>query len=410
MAEAKNHKRGKANSSSQSRGGKNGDDIGNATRPETTVHLGATVGVTQAWAINTTDGQGQTITLQESKNPASEPTLASASTPPPKAVEKPPKRRNTTPEVDNVAPERLGENLRRAREQRGEKIVNIADYLRIKPSFLAALESSRYDQIPADAYAIGFLRSYAMHLGLDGREAIDRYRREMAGRRKKPQLNMPQPIYEGKSPTIAIIIGAILAAAIIYGMWYGSASSDREAADVPPPMPVAETVEEPLNTTLVAPPPVAQNPAPSLSTVTPPIPAIAAPVAPVALPRPVVPAPLPTTTNADPAIAPPPPAVAPRQIYGDNTKTKVAIRALQESWVMITDGNGTPVFSKLLRAGDVYHVPDLPNMQLTTGNVGGVVVSLDGRDLPPIKSDSRVVRNLSLAPASLKAGNSRTGQ
>src|SRR3984957_2529190 len=133
--------------------------------------------------------------------------------------------------------ERVGDILRRRRQQRGDDLQQIADYLCIRKSFLVALENSEYDELPADAYVIGFLRSYAAYLGFDGGDAINRYRGEMTGRRRKPVLVLPTPIVEGRTPSAFIMIGAALAAVLIYVLWYGLSSADRGIANTPPPLP-----------------------------------------------------------------------------------------------------------------------------------------------------------------------------
>src|SRR4051794_36977843 len=62
---------------------------------------------------------------------------------------------------------RVGAELRAARLARGEDLGDVADYLRIRPSFLAALEAGEVGATPGRTYARGFLRSYAEHLGMD---------------------------------------------------------------------------------------------------------------------------------------------------------------------------------------------------------------------------------------------------
>ncbi len=138
--------------------------------------------------------------------------------------------------------ERIGDALKRARETRGDDLGRIADYLCIRQVFLSAIEESRYDDLPADAYVIGFLRSYAGYLGMDGADAINRYRREMSGRRKKPALAMPTPITEGRAPSALIMIGAAVAALVIYMVWYGLSGAGRTAVNTAPPLrlPAAE--------------------------------------------------------------------------------------------------------------------------------------------------------------------------
>jgi len=149
--------------------------------------------------------------------------------------------------------ERIGEALKRAREKRGDDLGRIADYLCIRQVFLAALEESRYDDLPADAYVIGFLRSYAGYLGMDGSDVINRYRREMSGRRRKPSLAMPTPITEGRAPSALIMIGAASAALVVYAIWYGLSGSGRTAMNVAPPLPVP-AAEAPISGFSTVPP------------------------------------------------------------------------------------------------------------------------------------------------------------
>jgi hypothetical protein len=61
----------------------------------------------------------------------------------------------------------IGEQLRGAREARGITIESAAADTRIARRFLDALESERWQDLPAPVYVRGFLRSYAGYLRLD---------------------------------------------------------------------------------------------------------------------------------------------------------------------------------------------------------------------------------------------------
>jgi cytoskeleton protein RodZ len=75
----------------------------------------------------------------------------------------------------------IGELLRETRQSYGGDIDRIAGTLRIKASYLTAIEESHYDKLPGPVYAQGFVRAYAVHLGLDGDEAIRRFKQEVDG-------------------------------------------------------------------------------------------------------------------------------------------------------------------------------------------------------------------------------------
>jgi len=290
-------------------------------------------------------------------------------------------------EANQPPVERIGSILKRAREQRGDDLQQIADYLCIRRGFLEALEASRYDELPADAYVIGFLRSYANYLGFDGKQAIDHYRNEMSGRRKKPTLLLPTPIAEGQTPSAIILIGCAVGALLIYILWYTFSSSDRTAVTTPPPLPAATSTATSDSSTpssaQTAPAP-AETSETAVAKITDTQPSIAAPAA-TAVSE--------TSAPESTAKAVPPPGGA-----------RLSIRAEQSSWILISNGKGRTIFDEVMKPGEVYSVPDQPGLLLTTGNGGGIVLTLDGTALPKLSNgSSHVMRNISLDPARLKA-------
>ena len=63
--------------------------------------------------------------------------------------------------------ETVGQDLRDARLRRGEDLATVSRALKIRKDHLEALEEDRLEDLPGKTYAIGFVRSYARHLGLD---------------------------------------------------------------------------------------------------------------------------------------------------------------------------------------------------------------------------------------------------
>ena len=58
--------------------------------------------------------------------------------------------------------------LRERRQQLQLDLDAVAEALRIKPVYLAAIEQGRTEELPGPTYAIGFIRAYANYLGFDG--------------------------------------------------------------------------------------------------------------------------------------------------------------------------------------------------------------------------------------------------
>jgi cytoskeleton protein RodZ len=88
------------------------------------------------------------------------------------------------------------------------------------------------------------------------------------------------------------------------------------------------------------------------------------------------------------------------QAQGD---VRVVLRAVEDSWIEIRDDKGTLWASRVLRRGDVFRAPNSSGLVMQTGNAGGLVVSLDGKDLAPLGAKSQVMRNIALTPEALTA-------
>ena len=64
------------------------------------------------------------------------------------------------------------------REHRGETLSELADGTRVRGAYLAALEQGDRSILPSRPFAIGYVRSYATALGLDGELAVERFKRD----------------------------------------------------------------------------------------------------------------------------------------------------------------------------------------------------------------------------------------
>ena len=319
--------------------------------------------------------------------------------------------------------------LIRARQARGIDLPDAARELRIRLEYITALEEQRFDDLPGGPYAIGFLRSYATYLGLDGENIIARFKTETSGFSSRQKLDFPSPADEGRAPSWWLLVLALALAVAVYAGWYYLNASDRVA--------INEVSEVPENLLANVPPPAA---APTPSTApTPSLVPLASEVAavppgePTAAPEPAIEAapPLATTTEsmtttgsiiettrlAAPEIettrlAPPEtpatdaaaPARGPRVFGQADAGSRILIRATAESWVRVTGPDNELLLERSLNPGDVYHVPDRPGLKLTTGNAGVLEVIVDGRIAPPLGPFGAVRRNLALDSESLLAG------
>lgn len=118
------------------------------------------------------------------------------------------------------------------------------------------------------------------------------------------------------------------------------------------------------------------------------------------------PAAAPAAAPAEPAPAaaqPPAPPATPTpqgRSYGtQNKNSHITLLAKQDSWVQVRDG-GEQLFTRVLRPGDTYRVPDRAGLKLRTGNAGGIVVVKDGVEGAPMGSVGQVLRDFPLESGS----------
>ncbi len=376
----------------------------------------------------------------------------------------------------------VGQLLRETRESYGSDIPRVASALRIRAAYLELIEEGHYDRLPGPVYALGFVRAYAVHLGLDGEEAVRRFKLEAEGFEAQRDLSFPVPLTERSIPGGAMVLAAVILAVCAYGIWYyvsstarprpervgpvpaelakpaapavphaavlgaapAAAPSPAAAAPAPESPPVAQAGAAP-SPAASAPPSASSASSPAASAppaAAPSLPvAAAAPQPPAAASAPSVapptpgPAPSAATTgeNAAPAEPPPsppaaaeaapppvplppvqaaalpnvpagpPPAADQARVYGlANGETRILIRAISDSWIQVRDKDHKPIFTRELHAGDTYHVPNEPGVTMKTGKGAGLVITVDGRQTPPIGGAVRP--NVYLDPERLLAG------
>ena len=71
----------------------------------------------------------------------------------------------------------LGELLEEARQNKGVSLEEVEEELRIRKKYLQALEEEDLSIMPPEVYVTGFLRNYAIYLGLDPEEVRALYYR-----------------------------------------------------------------------------------------------------------------------------------------------------------------------------------------------------------------------------------------
>jgi hypothetical protein len=139
----------------------------------------------------------------------------------------------------------IGQSLREARLAQGLTLKAVEASTRIRAHYLQALEDERYDELPGEAYAMGFLRTYADHLGLDGQEYLAAYRARARAAAEPAFLPRAQRPYEPHrtGPALAGVAAAVLLVALSLAAWRlgNTTDSSPPAVELPDAKAVAIT-------------------------------------------------------------------------------------------------------------------------------------------------------------------------
>ncbi len=123
--------------------------------------------------------------------------------------------------------ENVGDILKNKRLETNKSIEEISDYLRIKAHYLSALEENKFNNLPGNAYVIGFIKSYASYLGLDVSSIILQYKQETGAFAQNTQTSMEDENSVIKDPVINsnhIIIASVI---VLFGIIVMSMTSSK---------------------------------------------------------------------------------------------------------------------------------------------------------------------------------------
>jgi cytoskeletal protein RodZ len=95
--------------------------------------------------------------------------------------------------IDATPAPPVGETLQQARERKGVDLFRAERDTKIRLRYLSALEDGAYEDLPAPVYTKGFLRNYAIYLGLDPEDLLERWRDEMDSLRSSERIAVAPP-------------------------------------------------------------------------------------------------------------------------------------------------------------------------------------------------------------------------
>jgi cytoskeleton protein RodZ len=97
----------------------------------------------------------------------------------------------------------------------------------------------------------------------------------------------------------------------------------------------------------------------------------------------------------------------PRVYERANADARVILRAREPAWIQVSSPAGDYTFTRTLQPGEALLVPNRPDLELWTGNAGGLEVIVDGAAVAVLAGGGAVRRHVSLDPERLRAAADR---
>ncbi len=297
----------------------------------------------------------------------------------------------------------VGATLRSAREAGGESLDDVAEAIRIRSDYLYAIEEENYYGLPGWAHAVGYVRSYAMYLGLDTGPMVKRVRDQLALRE---HVFEQQGVERSRDFMRMISMGgmAVLAGTVGFGLWFTAPAESVTEFLRPVPDRIISFIDRSLNTGS----PVAgvtksdALPAAPLPSIAPPTivpmietaqPATEPAFAPIRIASVVM---APASSNATSGILVVKPLPRHTIDRGSISVGKLTLRALKDVWFRVEDQQGGIVTERQLGRGEVQRLPDVRDLVIATRDGGAIEYYVDGTFAGVLGNQGQTVQGLSL--------------
>jgi cytoskeletal protein RodZ len=240
-----------------------------------------------------------------------------------------------------------GERLREARARMNLSLKQAADATRIRSDYLEALETMDSRGLPARAYAIGYLRTYASFLSLEPSGVVEQFKREVdtetgraqpsAAAKTRDPIKLPRGVFGA-----VLILAAVAAVA----WWYSENASPIGGLGNPPSPPDAA----------------------------------------------------PDWARADFDVAAEAPTI--EDIWSGlplgetaTMSSAVVMRAMTPTWIEVRDASGRILFSRELGAGETYRALEA-GLTVSAANAGAIQLERDGQAVGLLGAAGVPVENL----------------
>jgi len=255
-------------------------------------------------------------------------------------------------ELEQMANVEIGEALRRTRLHYGKTIPDIEKALRIRASQIDAIECGDIERLPGRVYAIGFVRSYAEYLGLDGGQVVQLFKAQYMDGPDKQSLSFPMSVAETKTPAIWLVVFCLLLASGVLVYFNDQSALDRRVVLEVDPVP--DSLQKHIEQDVMV--PVMDNL---------------------------------FSSSEDEEIG---------DVQDVEAFSSVVLNFTGSSWAEIKKVDNQILISQVFERGDVYAVPQEEGLILSLGNAANVDIQVNDKTLKPLGGAGDVRRDISLDP------------
>lgn len=281
-----------------------------------------------------------------------------------------------------------GTRLAQARQDLHLSHGEVATRLHLSSRQIEALERDDYASLPGPTYVRGYLKSYALLLGLAPAPILDAYAQAIA-RPAAPDFSIIAPHKEITSRHHQVRFTTYLVVAIVIGLafawWQGR--DNRSVGPVPGEPPVAAPAAQ---APAESPPAMGASAVPEQKTEA----GGAVPGKPAAV---TAPAAATGKTEASPAAAPPAnAATAPAASLPAGPRARLVLYADQDCWADIRDARQVKLLYETVPAGRAVTLEGIAPLSVYLGNADGVRLDYNGRPVDVSRHKRGVIARFTL--------------
>ena len=295
---------------------------------------------------------------------------------------------------------KVGTMLRDVRTKNKISIEQVANDLRIKSSYINAIENSDYANIPAHPYGIGFVRSYASYLGLNSNRITQIFKEEtenntpsgFAHKTYSSEERIDSATHNSKY--LLISLGMLLFGYILWSVFNTTEENvvvdnknetnevqEATSDDYPLQIDNFNSSEENSDET---------NPSQDTQIVIP-----EEEVVDTTKPDSTTKG-ISTLKTTDEKTKPTQESTVPQTTIPEKKQGRVILKIKKETWIEVKDSHQEKLWiSKVLNAGDEYTIPENgKNKIVSFGNTDGVDVFIDGKVVTIVSTNKKTNINL----------------